>query len=85
MKKYKSIFTESAKKYEFTIPTWAVNYIENGEVRDINEKEQKQIATNGWRYGVGLPCRLFHLTTTVNGKLHYTACCVSGAVKLRNS
>jgi hypothetical protein len=28
---------------------------------------------NGWRYGVGLPCRLFQPTTTVNGKLHYTA------------
>jgi hypothetical protein len=40
------------------------------------------LAHNGWRYGVGLPCRLFHLTNTVNGKLHYTACCVSGAVKL---
>jgi len=37
---------------------------------------------NGWRYGVGLPCRLFQLTTAVTGKLHYTACCVSGAVKL---
>lgn len=29
---------------------------------------------NGWRYGVGLPCRHFHLTTTVFGKLNYTAC-----------
>lgn len=27
----------------------------------------------------------FNLTTTVTGKLHYTACCVSGAVKLQNS
>ena len=40
---------------------------------------------NGWRYGVGLPCRHFHFTTTVTGKLHYTACCVPGAVKLQNS
>jgi hypothetical protein len=32
------------------------------------------IVGNGWRYGVGLPCRLFQPTTTVNGKLHYTAC-----------
>ena len=39
-------------------------------------------AHNGWRYGVGLPCRLFEPTTAFNGKLHYTACCVSGAVKL---
>lgn len=31
------------------------------------------IVANGWRYGVGLPCRHFHLTTTVTGKLHYTA------------
>ena len=30
--------------------------------------------SNGWRYGVGLPCRHFHLTNTVTGKLHYTAC-----------
>jgi len=37
---------------------------------------------NDWWYGVGLPCRLFQLTTAVTGKLHYTACCVSGAVKL---
>ena len=29
---------------------------------------------NGWRYGVGLPCRLFQPTTTVNDKLHYTEC-----------
>ena len=29
---------------------------------------------NGWRYGVGLPCRLFQPTTAVTGKLHYTAC-----------
>lgn len=29
---------------------------------------------NGWRYGVVLPCRHFHFTTAVNGKLHYTAC-----------
>jgi len=43
------------------------------------------ITANGWRYGVGLPCRLFQPTTAFNGKLHYTACCVSGAVKLRNS
>ena len=41
-----------------------------------------RITANGWRYGVGLPCRHFHLTTTVTGKLHYTACCVSGSVKL---
>ena len=37
---------------------------------------------NGRRYGVGLHCRIFQPTTTVNGKLHYTACCVSGAFKL---
>jgi len=29
-----------------------------------------------------LPCRLFQPTTAFDGKLHYTACCVSGAVKL---
>jgi len=29
---------------------------------------------NGRRYGVGLPCRLFRLTTAFDGKLHYTAC-----------
>lgn len=28
---------------------------------------------NGWRYGVGLPCRLFQPTTDLNGKLNYTA------------
>ena len=38
-----------------------------------------KVVHNGWWYGVGLPCRLFHLTTSVNGKLHYTDCCVSGA------
>ena len=32
------------------------------------------VGHNGWRYGVGLPCRLFHPTTTFDGKLHYTAC-----------
>jgi len=31
------------------------------------------IAGNCWRYGVGLPCRHFLFTTTVTGKLHYTA------------
>lgn len=41
-----------------------------------------ELSHNGWRYGVGLPCSPFHFTTTVIGKLHYTACCVSGAVKL---
>ena len=30
-------------------------------------------SANGWRYGVGLPCRHFQFTTTINGKLHYTA------------
>ncbi|MFA5689928.1 MAG: hypothetical protein WC959_12445 [Kiritimatiellales bacterium] len=32
-----------------------------------------EMSYNGWRYGVGLPCRLFQPTTTVTGKLHYTA------------
>lgn len=31
------------------------------------------ISDNGWRYGVGLPCRLFYFTTAFDGKLHYTA------------
>ena len=44
--------------------------------------EQFEKNKTGWRYGVGLPCRLFQPTTAFNGKLHYTACCVSGAVKL---
>jgi hypothetical protein len=32
-----------------------------------------KVADNCWRYGVGLPCRHFLFTTTVTGKLHYTA------------
>ena len=31
------------------------------------------LTDNGWRYGVGLPCRLFYFTTAFDGKLHYTA------------
>ena len=40
------------------------------------------IAGNGWRYVVGLPCMDYRVTNTAYGKLKYTACCVSGAVKL---
>ena len=32
-----------------------------------------KLMINGWRYGVGLPCRLFQPTTDFNRKLHYTA------------
>ena len=40
------------------------------------------ITANGWRYVVGLPCMDYRVTNTAYGKLKYTACCVSGAVKL---
>jgi len=44
-----------------------------------NRYKWDEVSDNGWRYGVGLLCRLFQPTTAVTGKLHYTACCVSGA------
>lgn len=35
---------------------------------------------NGWRYVFGLPCMVYRVPTTANGKLKYTACYLLGGL-----
>ena len=82
MGKFPKMFLYSYNVY-IGIYADCVNFFSNmTKVIVLNEITSYICIVNGWRYGVGLPCRLFQPTTAVNGKLHHTACCVSGAVKL---